>query len=93
MDMREVHANIGDYRFKTREEFVKEFGCKWKDIIIGGWNISGDMDCFFGENCSRFNLESYFNENVIYIDGWCITSDMITRHITSDYCTYGNILK
>lgn len=36
------------YRFKTREEFVEQFGNFWKDVLGGCWSY--DMDRFFGMN-------------------------------------------
>ncbi len=34
------------YRFKTREEFIAEYGVNWNDIVV--WNRHGNMDYLFG---------------------------------------------
>lgn len=36
------------YRFKTKEEFEREYGPKWRSTINCQWSSSGSMDRFFG---------------------------------------------
>ena len=64
------------YCFKTEEEFIKEFGKNWRYDIRDAW--SDDMDEFLGKPMGVLNkLDS---EESIFIDGWLINRDMITKN-------------
>lgn len=64
------------YRFKTEEEFIKEFGKNWRYVINGGW--SDKMDGFLGKPVEVLNkLE--FKQNIC-VGGWTISRDMITKN-------------
>lgn len=63
-------------RFKTREEFEKQYGPDWKNKLAIHWNHNGGMDYLFGQPHDGSEiLDSY-------IDGhlwrWGISEDMLT---------------
>lgn len=77
------------YRFKTEEEFEKEFGLDWYNNIYCGWNRGG-MDYLFGQDLELPNSDGdylYLSEdpyNTIPINkgnygngSWTVTKDMI----------------
>ena len=64
------------YRFKTKEEFIKEFGKNWENKVTYGW--SEDMNKFFGQPMKA--LDKLENEEDICVGGWTISRDMITKN-------------
>ena len=64
------------YRFKTEEEFIKEFGKNWQNKVKYGW--IREMDEFFGKSMKE--LKAFDYEKEVCIDGWCISRDMITNN-------------
>lgn len=52
-------------RFKTEQEFIKEFGEDWRKIV--GWTTPNNMDYLFGQ---------YYNDKVIYY--YTIIPNMLT---------------
>ena len=82
------NSNKDYYRFKTRNEFEKEYGEYWFDRIL--WNPSGRMDYLFGTK-----LDIDFPDDVDYFglpsttgDGftWIITKKMLVK--TNDTPSY-----
>ena len=64
------------YRFKTEEEFIREFGKNWRTDVSMGW--PDNMDEFLGKPMEVLNkLES---KEKMYIAGWAISRDMITKN-------------
>lgn len=43
-----------NYRIKTEEEFIREYGEDWCHIV--GWNSEGKMDYLFGKFIKDFEL-------------------------------------
>jgi hypothetical protein len=37
------------WRFKTKEEFAKEYGKSWREKVPKKWNSSGEMDYLLGQ--------------------------------------------
>lgn len=66
---------MNKYRFKTEEEFIKEFGENWKNDISKCWNNEGSMDYLFGKNITPMEMGSDGLPNTS-IDTWGISSDM-----------------
>lgn len=62
------------YRFKTKEEFIKEYGPNWRTAVYYHW--VDDMDYLFGVAKSELNLLD--NQTVISVDGWNVSRGMIT---------------
>jgi len=56
------------YRIKTEQEFISEYGTKWKMKV--GWNLGSSMDHLFGKEVET-NQHHHINE-------WSISPDMIT---------------
>jgi len=81
------------YRFKTEEEFIKQYGVNYmfssRDIGAFYWN--SDMNKFFGKDYPYdINLEKVVrnededeDEDIIIpdCDGWCISPDMLVKKI------------
>ena len=68
------------YRFKTEEEFEKEYGPNWRNVVGEHW-ASPHMDELFGKDVpSHITPENISTEtvNTSLVDGWCISMDMIT---------------
>ena len=81
------------YRFKTKEEFIQEFGNDFRNKIC--WNNMGRMDYLFGTICKvniekLNNVNSYFEYNKMenrinkHIEiedsngrNWCIFREML----------------
>ena len=64
------------YRFKTEEEFIKEFGKNWDIEVAYGW--AEGMNKFFGQPMKA--LDKLENEEYIYVGGWTVSRDMITKN-------------
>ena len=45
------------YRFKTEEEFLEEFGERWRREIKMSWVGSGEMDYLLGKPLDSFEYE------------------------------------
>jgi len=62
------------YRFKTKEEFIDEFGIDWR--IKVDWTYSeyydDGMNCFFGIEISNDKI----TDKIFRIDGWWINHKM-----------------
>ena len=65
------------YRFKTEEEFEKEFGEDWCSLIESGWNDAGHMNYLLGIDYPYeiLTINSYLKT----VDGWCISKDMLIK--------------
>lgn len=79
-------STICRYRFKTRNEFIKEFGSNWRDVVY--YNFRYNMDFLLGEdfiyNESRIEngsikFEYIDNEQINYIDLY-ISHDMLIKN-------------
>ena len=81
------------YRFKTREEMVKDYGENWEDRIADanpdesvGVNWSELMNYLLGQPCemenidTRGNYQYYYPTNIIDRGHWLITNEMITKN-------------
>lgn len=68
------------YRFKTKEEFIKEYGDNWRDEVECSWTES--MDYLFGLTKSQLNLLD--SQTIVNVDGWNISRDMITTNNTDE---------
>lgn len=78
--------DVKKYRFKTEEEFEKQYGKNWRsktyDIGDDGYWIN-NMDCWFGEPLSSFDVENvgdYISDNacVCQINDYYICGYMLT---------------
>lgn len=70
------------FRFKTFEEFVKEFGDTWRDRVSSGW-VAEDMDSFIGKNLGEFSDVSLSETaGQMTIERWHVSPDMYTRATT-----------
>ena len=58
------------YRFKTKEEFIREG--LWDDEYDApkGWNIRGDMNEFLGQDINECHNSLCDDNRVIYAHGW-----------------------
>ena len=58
------------YRFKTKEEFIRDG--LWDDEYDTpkGWNISGDMNEFLGQDINECHNSLCDGNKVIYAHGW-----------------------
>lgn len=76
--------DVSKYRFKTEEEFKKEYGKSWRDQTLNSklfWcSWIQDMDGFFGRPLSDFDVENLNGEseyictiNDYYICGYMLT--------------------
>lgn len=62
------------YRFKTKEEFIKEYGDDWRRQVEHSWVKS--MDYLFGLPKNELNLLD--SQNSVEVDGWTVSRSMIT---------------
>lgn len=63
-------------RFKTEEEFIKEFGKNWRKFI--GWNARGAMDYLLGQLIKTpITINSF--KSFLY-QGWSISRNMLTEN-------------
>lgn len=69
------------YRFKTKKEFVREYGEDWRKRIRYGWNPR--MNFLFGLPVEDAFANKVLNSTSVvaahYIDGWAISKDMLTE--------------
>lgn len=78
-------STIYPYRFKTEDEFMKEFGYNWENNILNGWN--DDMNYLLGSDY-KFSIDLKFDENKkkaitihrLYDDKWYISTHMLTKN-------------
>ena len=64
------------YRFKTEEEFIKEFGNNWWAKVDGYW--AEGMNRFLGKPMKELNeLE---HSRIAFVDGWRISRDMVVEN-------------
>ena len=75
------------YRFRTEEEFEKDFGSNWYAIIIYNWN--SEMDCMLGtdlEITDQIFLDEILDKSntsytmQIFYHSWWISKDMIVKN-------------
>lgn len=78
------------FRFKTNDEFEKEYGEYWKTTIRHRWNDIGSMDYLFGKDYESDDEEDEINDQ--YYDGntgdWMVSFDMLTNNkynLINDY--------
>ena len=80
------------YRFKTLDEFVKEFGDNWYNIVTFSWSRE-HMDDFLGKDLSVYMNEkqlelmngtgtSSFNINSFH---FMISTDMVVKKLLPSY--------
>lgn len=72
---------IPQYRFKTEQEFIEEFGQDWRRKL--DWTtllIDWSMDYLLGEILEPGIAEAFHKYPIaqIKIDGWIISKEMIT---------------
>ena len=74
------------HRFKTREEFIDEFGYQWKDKV--NWNNKTGMDYLLGTQIiipSDVDIDGFFhikNTNEMYpYNRWCISTIKMLKEI------------
>jgi hypothetical protein len=68
------------YRFKTKEEFIKEYGNKFHDRIHPTWNKLGFMDYLFGKILNNNENELLKNKDKISYDNmWFISKEMLVE--------------
>ena len=71
------------YRFKTKEEFLEEFGWNWRNKIQCGWVTSGRMDYLFNMELKYDTYEYYIIGGKLPLDlrlkigMWDISMDML----------------
>ena len=68
-------------RFKTEEEFLKEFGPKWTSEVKYGWNSDGEMDYLFGKHFIIESIEDKYVKG--HREGWNVSTDMITSGLST----------
>lgn len=76
------------FRFKTRDEFIKQYGPNWQSIIRFTWNDVGHMDFLFGKNLENIDLKYTKDLNYeLYISNhkWNISYDMLTENIKQNF--------
>lgn len=64
------------YRFKTEKEFIEQYGKNWRTAVTCGW--STDMDKMLGKPMKQ--LDDFDNKELVYINNWFISRDMITNY-------------
>jgi hypothetical protein len=71
------------YRFKTEEEFIKEFGKYWQSDV--NWNSNGDMDYLFGIDFDNYLNDEGFasirNKGFRGPYNWTICNEMLIQNI------------
>jgi hypothetical protein len=86
-------GNRYKYRFRTKEEFIKEFGKDWTRNVRFTWN-SYYMDCFLGKDLSDYvsyeDIISYEKIGDVRFtygnDGFRAGTDMIVKeYLTPSY--------
>ena len=74
---------MSKYRFKTRDEFIKEYGQNWRDVRS---TFVPQMDYLLGKDIDSIHYWSFLNENNklnlndrfnIYIGGFSVSEQMI----------------
>lgn len=99
-----VLSHLNEYRIKTEEELIKEFGKRWQGNIHYGWNEAGSMDFLLGQPLASLNI---VNKCECYIEvqkdkglsrTWTVGLDTITKDVPSlnsmqNYKNYSHILK
>ena len=74
------------YRIKTKQEFIDEFGEKWRNRTKNYFN--DEMDYLLGKKLTKEETKEFIGNNNIYIPrkietcNWDISSDMITNYET-----------
>jgi hypothetical protein len=76
--------NSKQWRFKTKEEFIKEFGENWTNKVSYNWHK--DMDKYFGQ---PFLGEIGWRG----LDDWSISMDMLTTKRLPKVLADGTIVK
>ncbi len=78
------------YRFKTEEEFIKEYGENWRDYT--DWNSHGEMDYLFGKKLDQDFPENSYDmviedhEDDTWYNTWYINRKMLVRYpVIPDY--------
>lgn len=81
-----------NYRFKTEEEFKKEFGEDWDFKVMYSWNE--DMNYLFGKKLNAVQNGMIEEEKFLSIDGWSISKDMLTAIDSQkiDFLVQGNMV-
>lgn len=74
------------FRFKTREEFIEEFGDDWENTILYSWD--DNMNIWLGQSIPKTDNIKYLQlwiHDIKYIKrgNWSITRDMI-KPITNE---------
>jgi hypothetical protein len=69
--MKKIHF---PYRFKTKQEFIDEYGEDFRHIC--NWCTDGGMDYLYGKPYPFIKVN--VNIKLISIDGWYISIDMLT---------------
>lgn len=81
---------MNKYRFKTREEFRKEFGDQWMRKVEHIW--VEPMNKFFGREIPDKTGERVLKNGYSLYEDWTISKDMI-KPIDPDYINIINIEK
>jgi len=76
-----------NYRFKTKEEMIDEFGIGWREVL--GWNNRGNMDYLLGtpielevpDDYDDWNFELRNTNPATDWDIWSLTGGVITKNI------------
>lgn len=69
------------YRFKTKKEFLDEFGNRWREVVNFNWD--GDMDYLCGRQLpfDEYIIQKILNgQGFLRYDGWSIGGRMITKN-------------
>lgn len=68
------------YKFKTEEEFIKEYGPDWRGRVPQTWNSS--MDKYLGEVITKpSEIESVRRGELFHRGNWTFSPQMIIKEV------------
>ena len=68
---------VAKYRFKTQEEFVKEYGFRWRSVR---YTFVEDMDFLFGKDYPG-EVDENFSDGVHRYSGFSISKEMLIKKL------------
>lgn len=67
-----------NYRIKTKDEFISQYGTDFRNKVCYSWTQS--MDYLFGKQLTKKQSNDLKEMGYTYIDEWCISGDMVTKN-------------
>jgi len=87
-ESKQIEQPVETYRFKTKEEFIAEYGADFHNKVYHDWNEIGAMDYLFGLSITKEEYDHiisdkgrrvWYEELTSRSSSWNISTDMITN--------------